>query len=301
MKIRMITSVMALALGLVVTSASACPGDEKGVKKTAELTKSPCSGATTTVADKAPCSGKKAITVAAKGGCGKDCDKPCCRDAKTGAAKKKGCCGKSAALTSAHGGCPIAKKANAVLTSLPTMKYRVGEETTGCSQSAAAMAEKTGKKIQYVVGDDVLANEGEAMVKLTSLIEAEVEAMQSMQFVAGGECGRCPATAKSIAKKAGTKVVYRVGGVDFDSKENAEAALVAIKEAVAKVAMEYKVDGKTFGCSKSAGAKCKETGKKLTYVVGKEETSCQTTAKLNLAKAKVRKIVETAAAKSFAL
>ena len=58
--------------------------------------------------------------------------------------------------------------------------------------------------------------------------------------------------------------------------------------------MSYKVDGKTYGCDKMAGQKCKKTGKKMTYVVGDEETCCEKTARLMVTEAKIRKIVETA-------
>ena len=47
----------------------------------------------------------------------------------------------------------------------------------------------------------------------------------------------------------------------------------------------------------TAGAK----GKKMTYVVGDQETGCAASAKLMQAEAKVRKIIETASAASFSL
>lgn len=266
---------LALAFGLVVSISSACPGDGDSAKKT-ELTSQ-------------------------KGGCSKDCDKPCCAKKAQLTAKKKGCCGKKAALTkSDDGGCPIGKKINAMLTSMPSMKYRVGDEVTGCSKSAEAMATKGGT-LQYVVGDENFASKGEAMVKLTALIEAEVVKMQTVQFVAGGKCHACPMTAKNIAKANKAKIAYRVGGVDFESKDTASAVLVSIKKATSDMSLAYKVDGKTYKCSKTAGAKCKASKAKLTYLIGDEETGCETTAKLKNAERKYRKIVETAVTKSFTL
>ena len=155
--------------------------------------------------------------------------------------------------------------------------------------------------MKFVVGDDVIANEGEALVKLTALLEEKVAAMQTVGYVAGGKCGACPMTAKSVAKESGTKVTYRVGGVDFDCKETAAKVAKLVSDAVATVAMEYKVDGKSYGCSQTAGAKSKEAGATMTYVVGDKETGCKTSAARNLAEAKIRKIVETAAAASFSL
>jgi len=265
-----------------------------------------------TVADKAkvgstPCPFKSATTVADKG---KTNGKPCSfKGAKTVTASSKpcgvncsqDCCKKGAKLTAAKDeGCPVARKVNAVLASLPAMKYRVGEEVTSCFMGASASAEKTGKPIHFIVGDDTFTNKGEAIVKLTSLLEREVETLQALQFVAGGKCGRCPMTAKSIAKKTNSTVVYRVGGVDFNKKEDAQRVIQLVRDTVADVGMTYKADGKTFGCSKLA-RELKNSDKALTYVVGDEETPCHTTAKLMETEAKIRKIVETAAAASFSL
>ncbi len=244
-------------------------------------------------------------------GCGPGCTGNCewCKkNAKTVADKagpaKGGCsrpCSGKAATAASGEGCPVARKVQAVLASMPTMKYRVNGEVTGCSKGAESMAKKAGKPIEFLVGEDVLTDRGEAMVMLTALLDKEAETLQGMQFVAGGKCHRCPVTAKSVAQKPKTTLAYRVGGVDFQKKEDAEKAIASIHGALAAVRMEYKVDGKTYGCSKTAGAKCKKAGKKLTYVVGDEETCCQATAKLKLAETKVRKIVETAVSASFSL
>lgn len=318
MKQSVMASIVALAFATVVSTAVACPEHDKTVRKDApaaklvQTTVAPCGaktaatatataydgrseGGATATTKSTPC-GKKAAALAAQK------DKPCCgkcgkKDAKLAA--KGGCskpCGKAA-----DGGCPVAKKVEAVLAAMPSMKYRVGDEVTVCSKSAQAMAKKSGKPLEFVVGDDVLSDEGEALVKLTALLDSEAQTLRSLQFVAGGKCSRCPMTAKDIARKTGTTVAYRVGGVDFSKKEDAEKALARINDAVADVRMEYKVDGKTFGCSKMAGSKCKESGRKMTYLVGGEETPCQVTAKRMLAETKLRKIVETAVSTSFSL
>ena len=307
---------LGLALAFTVSTAAACPKEGQTVKKDGTTVK--------TVGDKAPCGASIAKLTAAKSGCGKDCTKPCCADKSakltagtSGCGKdctkpccasqakltaKKGGCSKGASLTaSGKGECPIGKKVNAVLASLPTITYRVGDTVTGCSMSADAIAEKSGKKVEFLVGDEAFAGKGEAMVKLTALIEAKVDKMQSMQFVAGGKCHGCSVTAKSVAKAANGKVAYRVGGVDFDSKDQAQLVLASIKEALSELTMSYEVDGKTYKCGQTAGAKCKKSGAKLTYVIGDEKTGCETTAKLKLAEFRARKIVETAVAKSFTL
>jgi hypothetical protein len=127
------------------------------------------------------------------------------------------------------------------------------------------------------------------------LLDEEMESMKSIQFVAGGKCHACPMTAKSVAKSSKSSLKYRVAGIDFDKKDDAQKAMDGIVKAVATVAMSYKVDGQTYGCDKMAGAKCKKTGKYMTYVVGDTDTDCKATAKLRLTEARIRKMVEVAA------
>ena len=243
-----------------------------------------------------------AVEDAKKGGCGKrativaDSKSPCSK--KSAVLEADGAKTKPCPLTGKpieEKDCPIAKKVKAVLASLPSMKYRVGDETTCCSHAAAAMAKTAGKPIQYVVGENTFDNEGDAMVKLTSLLEAEVDSLKTMQFATAGKCYRCPMTAKDMAKKSNDKVVYRVGGVDFDDKEKAEKVVMLASEKLSAVSMKYKVGEKSFCCDKMAGLEVKQSGKKLLFVVDGEETDCPTAAKVNLARAQIRKIVETAA------
>jgi hypothetical protein len=293
----------------------------------------PCSkSAATTVADKAPCGGS-ATTVADKKPCGTGCgdgcpcsalmkagvpapcnksaattvaDKaPCGGSATTVADKKGGCdkpCHGKASLTADGGdGCPIGAKVKAVLASLPSMKYRVGEETVGCAESAKKMAESSGKSVEYVVGEETFSDQGAAMTRLAAVLEEEVTSMRSIQYVAGGKCHKCPVTARTVAESNGGKVLYRVAGVDFEAKEAAETALEKAAQAVEKVSMSYKVGDKTYNCNKTAGEKCKESGAKLTYVIGEEETPCETAAKAKLAEARIRSMVETVVVTSMSL
>lgn len=314
MKIRFASGALAVALFVFAGSASAmCPKSAKcGEKKATTVADKDAKDVKADAKSNEQVAGDKA---GKKPGCCSKKNASLTADGK--AAKKPGCCNKKKVSLTADGspkkckltgkplvngdeGCPIAKKVEAILTSLPTMTYRVGDETTGCAKSAAEMAEKAGKPLQYVVGEKTFEKEGEAVAKLTSLLEEELKAMQSVQYSVGGECSRCPVTAKSMAKKAGSKMMYRVAGVDFAEKEDADKTVKLVSEAVTKVKMAYKVDGKTFHCDKAAGAKCNKSGKKMTYVVGEEETPCQTSAKRMQAEAKIRKAVETAAFQSMA-
>lgn len=286
MKIKIISSVVAAVLALAVSTALACPYESKSQANKGETTAK--------------------VDAKAKGGCKKGCDGKCgCKKgAKLTANKSDAGSTIRWPLTGepiAEEDCPVRKAVDAVLASMPAMKYRVGEDITGCSKSAGAMAEKAGKPIKYLVGEEVLSDKAEAVVKLTALLEKEAQTLRTMRFVAGGKCHLCPMTAKSVAKKTNTKVAYRVGGVDFVKKEDAGKALESIKEALAEVKMGYKVGGTTYRCDKTAGAKAEETHKKLTFVIGDEETCCDKTANLMLTEAKVRKIVEAAVTTSLSL
>jgi len=266
---KMLSMLAAFALAAAVTTAEACPGGS-GCK---------CGAKTKTVADSAPNSAKaKTVADKATTPCSKSANTPCHK----GGAK----------LVSDKAGCPIAAR----LAKLPKIQYKIGEDVTDCSKSAAKMAEESKTKMVYLVGDKSFDKEGEAKVALTTALEAEIANLTAMQFAVGSDCVRCPITAKSMAKKAGTKVAYRVGGMDFADKDKAEKAVVLVTDASDAVKMTYKVAGKSFSCDKMAGARVEETGKEMTFVVGDEETSCPTTAKLMLTKAKVHAIIAAAAA-----
>ncbi|MGB0715087.1 MAG: hypothetical protein ACPGXK_04360 [Phycisphaerae bacterium] len=252
------------------------------------------SKAATTVAagegKKGCCSkGKKAMTASA------DEKKPCSASkaaAKGGCSKKCGMTGKTVAAK--EGGCPIGAKVDAILASMPEMKYSVGEKTMCCPKAAKYAAEKEHKTMMYTIGKEHFKSEGEAMAKLASMMEEEIKHMQSVRYSVGGECSRCPMTAKSMAKKSGKKMMYTVAGVEFECSDKAAAAAKAATEAASEVKMAYKVGDKTFPCSKMAGSKCKKDGAKMTYLVGDDETCCETQAKILHAKAQVRAMVQAA-------
>jgi len=218
------------------------------------------------------CAGKKAeVASSGTGGCGKPCHAGA-GDAATGNAAVK-----------------------AVLASLPSVKYRVGENVGCCANGASVMSKTEGKPIEYMVGDDVFATEAEAKVKLVALYEKEIENMSALQFSVGGESTRCPMTAKSMAEKSKASIAFKVGGVEFADKEKAEAAVKLVADAGAAVKMSYKVEGKSFCCDKMAGMAAKDSGKPIVFVVGEEDAADEATAKLLYARAKIRAIVEAAA------
>lgn len=220
-------------------------------------------------------------------------------------AAKSGCCqkNKGAAVAGAEGskpcahvkksgGCGSANPVDAVLASMPAMKYRVGTEETNCPNAAKAMAETTkGAAVQYVVGDEVFTEEKPATVKLASMIEKQIDDLKSVQFSVNGECMRCPMQAKEMAEKAKTQVAYKVGGFEFADREKAERASKAAAEAVTSVQLACKVDGQPQDCMKVSGGAAK-----ISFVVGSDETESREQADLMVLQARARAVVEAVSA-----
>ena len=266
------------SFAMVCSAAMACPPETTGDGQSGEvvLVKS-------TDGEKGGCAGKKAQTTAdgEKAGCGKtaqlasDPEKKGCGSV---AGIKLGCCSKS----------------NPAIAGMPAMSYKVGEETIKDAEAAEKLAKESSKPMVYVVGEQTFTEMGEATAKLTSALEEYAGSIQTIQFSAGGECTRCPMTAKALADKSGGKVMYRVAGIDFDTKEKAEKAVQLASDAVKKVEMQVLVEGAPAHCAKDAETAA-TSGKKVTYKVGDQESCCKIMAGKMLAEAKIRAIVEAAA------
>lgn len=303
--------VLGLAVSAVVmytaASSALCPDSAKTAGKSGCGEK-----ATQTVSGKEGGCTKDATTVAGKeeGGCTKSATavagkEGCTKDATT-VAGKEGCCAKGATaqLTAGGEGCTKAattvagkaactEKVAGILETAPKMTYKVGDFTTCCAKTAEAKALETNAAITYVVGEETFTDKMEATAKLTAAIEKATEQMLHVQFAAGSECFQCPMTAAQVAQKNGTKVMYRVAGFDFESKDKALEAANVAKAAAETVKVAYKVNGETYTCDKTASAKAAEAGAKITYVVGNEESCCNVMAGLAAAQAKLRVVVET--------
>ena len=248
--------------------------------------KAGCKGCAHAKSKSAPCSASKEATTASATPCGKKCGEDCAKNCPHAKARL--------AAASAGEGCSSAKKVNAILASMPTIRYRVGDETTSCPKHAKAIA-GSGGSLQYVVGDEAFASEDEAVKKLAEILDHEVAKLQAVEFVVADESYQCPMTAKRVASTKNTKIVYRVAGFDFDSRDEADKMALLAKEAVGGVKMTYKVGDESFCCDKMASAKAKETKKSIVYQIGDSSTPCAVTAKRLLAEAKLRAVVETAA------
>ncbi len=186
--------------------------------------------------------------------------------------------------------------AKAVLASMPTVKYRVGEQTMCCPNAASVAAKTANKPVEYVVGDEAFKTQAEADARLVALYDKEIESLIAVQYSVGGESTGCPHAAKDMAEKAKAPIAYKVGGVEFADQAKAEAAVKLVADAAAAVKMSYKVDGKSFCCDKMAGEAAKTDGKPIVYVIGSDEVSDESAAKLVFAQAKIKAIVEAATA-----
>ena len=142
-----------------------------------------------------------------------------------------------------------------IMTALPKMTYKVGEFETGCFKTATAKAGEE-SKVEYVVDGKSYGCRAEATTALTSLLEQEAEEMMTVQYAVGDTCVHCPMAAKSLAEANGGKIAYRLAGMDFDSKDNADAAAEAVREAVAKLASGSETAAADKpGCKPGCGAK----------------------------------------------
>lgn len=268
--------VMALAM-----VAWACPPDETtGAPKDGTVAqKSGCcqKGAAKTVADKE--GGQKGDAKLASDGC--------CKSKGAAVARKAGCCaGKGNAL--------VAK----VMNSLPHITYKVGDKETGCPVEAAELAKASeDAKVVYLVGDKSFDSKDGAQARLASVLEDEAEKMLKVSFSVDGECIGCPHTASATAKAKKTDMKYRVAGIDFASEAQAEAAIESARAALAKVTVTVKDGDAERKVSKLDESNTPECGK-ASFVVDGEETPCPVRAKLLLAQARIRAMIEAAATKA---
>lgn len=293
----------AIILGLCVVTTWACDEHAKKSDK-----KSAATVASTTNDGRSESSGGCSHAAAKEGAtvsgapCSKTCSEECphakamMAGATASTTTGSGCKGHAhVASVDSGSGCSTQKKVDAIVASFPSMKYRVGEEMTECPQQAASLAQKSGGKVAYVVGDVTFTDENEASAKLTGLVDEQLKSLQTIQYSVAGETMQCPMSAKQMAAQKNTTVAYRVGGFEFPEQAKAEQATERAKEALANVKISYQVGDDSFCCEKMAGFKAKETGKPVTYVVGAQQIHCSMSAQVALAQARVKAIVEAAA------
>jgi len=207
------------------------------------------------------------------------CEKgKCCESTKTvsvdgSKCEKSECCASTKTVSATDscpdGGCPITK----AMDKLPKMVYAVGDETTCCSKSAAALAEKHEKPISFVVGEKKFDNEQTAFVSLVEQTESFVT-----KFVTPSKC----------EKSGTTTVAGKACACPVEAGQTADA----VKAAVGKVHFTYLVGEKECHCPNEAKSLASKAGEKTVFVVAGEKTSCEMTARLNLARTKYKAAVK---------
>lgn len=160
-------------------------------------------------------------------------------------------------------GCPIA----AAMEKLPKITFAVGEGTLCCEKRAAALAEKSGERIHYCVGELQFDAKADAQVALVEATEMFVSTFAE------------PHTCKTSGK-------ITVADNELHCIFCARSLARKMNEAMDGVQMTYLVGQDKFACPQTAAKLAKEAGLDKQFVVGDEKTHCEQTARLNLAHAK---------------
>jgi adenosyl cobinamide kinase/adenosyl cobinamide phosphate guanylyltransferase len=191
---------------------------------------------------------------------------------------KKGDCtkctdGKCACISE----CPIAK----AMKSLPAMTYKVGKESTCCSESATSIAKKSAQPIHYVVAGKTFDDKDTAFASLVQVTEAKVK-----EFVTPCKCEKSGAT--------------KIAGKTCQCSVMAGQTANKVKAAISKVKMTYAVGKESCDCPNHAAMLATKSGEKKEYVVAGEKTCCAMDARLKLARAQYKAAVEATLAKADA-
>ncbi len=169
--------------------------------------------------------------------------------------------------------CPI----DEAMAKLPKMLFNVGDESACCLKGAEALAAKHEAPIHYVVAEKVYDDHQVAYTALVKSTESYVNEFAtphtceaSGKFVIAGQACDCPVQAGETSK--------------------------LVKSVMDKVHFTYAIGDKTCHCPNEASVLAKQHGAEVVYVVGDQKTSCELTARYNLAHAKYKAAVEYLAA-----
>ncbi|MEM8946291.1 MAG: hypothetical protein AAGD11_14045 [Planctomycetota bacterium] len=157
----------------------------------------------------------------------------------------------------------------AAMEKLPKISYTVGDESVCCEKSAAALAEENGTHMHFVVGDKEYDSKADAQLALVKATEEFVS-----KFAEPHTC------------KASGKVT--LAGAEQHCQQSAGALAKKLKETMDNVQMTYVIGEEECHCPMTAAKLAKEEGVEKMFLVGKEKTSCEHTARLNLALAKYK-------------
>jgi hypothetical protein len=179
------------------------------------------------------------------------------------------------------GTCPSQCPVSAAMAKLPKMTYSVGTEKVCCSEQAQALAEEHKAPIVYVVAEKTYECKTAAM---TALVE------ETEHFVA----------AFTAPKKCEASGNVSLAGKAIACPVEAEKQVTLVSTAVEKIEMQYEVAGEKAACIVCATNKAKEKSANIEYVVGDQKTTCELSARMNLAVAKYKAAVQAVAASAVA-
>lgn len=201
--------------------------------------------------------------------CSKDASK-CAATCKHG--DKEGCMGKALAATG-----------------MPLMSYKVGDQSTNCPKEAEKLIAGQDVKVQYVVGETEYNDKMEALKAYETALNEYLESITAVRYAVGEKCVACPNAAASMAKASGETVKFRVASFTYADKGQAEKAAQLAKQASDKVEMKtVALESGTATGPRTCGAKDGvAAGKKCEYVIGEMKTCCETTAKVEFARARI--------------
>jgi hypothetical protein len=182
---------------------------------------------------------------------------------------------KCEAGTCPAGQCPV----TAALAKLPKMTYSVGTEQVCCSEKAQALADEHKAPIVYVVAEKTYECKNAAM---TALVE------ETENFVA----------AFTAPKKCEASGQVSLAGKAIACPVEAEKQVTLVSTAIEKIEMQYEVAGEKAACIVCATNKAKEKSANVEYVVGDQKTTCEMTARMNLAVAKYKAAVQALASQA---
>jgi hypothetical protein len=136
-----------------------------------------------------------------------------------------------------------AKALDSFVSGVTTVKYAVGDQCVACPMSAADLAKKEGKTVQYRLAS--FSFESEDVAAAAAKAGKEAADKVEMKRMVGSECVACPKAAAALAAKDGKSIEYVIGEKRMGcekaatvalAKARAEAALAAIAKAAEKKA-----------------------------------------------------------------
>lgn len=183
----------------------------------------------------------------------------------------------------AKGECPAGAKGDcsacpvtAAMNKLPKITFAVGETKTCCPKTASKLAVEQATDIVYLVGKEEFTDADKAKFALVSATEKFVDSFANPH----------------VCKVSGTTTI---AGQSTKCSKTAAKLASLVADATKSIHLTFAVGEETCDCPHAAASLAKSTGKPKLFVVGKEKTECEVTARLNLARAKYRAVVEALA------